>query len=525
MIKISTFFILSLIIIIILPIIFFYVILLSNCVNIPHDDDFPSLLLFITTFAKSHGIFNKITLLITQQYSSYKLIFENAIASLYYFIFGKINFIFLQVIGDLFVLLILYYLILLNLKLVDNKIKLLSSLIPIVYLLFQLQYHETLNWAMAGLQNIPVIAFSFFAIYFLLKHSYRFFLISNLFFVLAVFSSGNGLLLFPIGILIILQQKNINKFIIWLVVSIGLICLYFFDYHFKNDGFQMRYLLYNINLPFALSFMGAAFTNYSDGYKVSFFAGVLILSTFLFMFRKRSDHTDPEIFYSFLFIIFTAVAVSSTRGKYGLAASLWSRYAIYSDLAIIFCYLFLVKEIIKTKYFKLFIIIAIILSIFFNFNANKEYYSQVSEKKTSLIYSIEAFRNINIGRRVLPIPYQDQTQALNLIERAKKMNIYFLPNVDIKLGIPSLVYKWAKKHHNNRKALQNLILFYIQGYSLINFFPPESKNFFKHFLYYIVKNNNLINNKPFFPQLYSYKQQYCSLYKKINKNIYENKYC
>lgn len=513
------------IVILILPIIFFYVTLLSNCVNIPYDDDFPSLLLFITTFAKTHGIFNKITLLITQQYSSYKLIFENAIASLYYFIFGKINFIFLQIMGDLFVLLILYFFILIIKKWVDNRIKLIISLIPVVYILFQFQYFETLNWAMAGLQNIPVIAFSFFAIYFLLKHSYRFFLISNLFFVLAVFSSGNGLLLFPIGILIILQQKNTNKLIIWLVISIGLILLYFFDYHFKNDGLPMKSLLYNINLPFALSFMGAAFTNYSYGYKVSFFAGVLILSTFLFMFRKRSDHTDPEIFYSFLFIIFTAVAVSSIRGKYGLAASLWSRYAIYSDLAIIFCYLFLVKEIIKTKYFKLFIIIAIILSIFFNFNANKEYYSQVQEKKTSLIYSIEAFRNRYIGRYVLPIPYRDQTWALNLIERAKKMNIYFLPNTNIKLDIPLLVYKWAKKTPYNKKALQNLILFYIQGYSFIIFFPPKSKNFFKHFLYYIVKNNNLINNKPFFQQLYPYRQQYCSLYKKLNKNIYENKYC
>ena len=89
------------------PIVIFYLILVPNCVNIPIDDDFASLLLFINTFAKTEGFFNKLLLLITQQYSSYKLIFENAIAALYFIVFGKINFIFLEIIGDLFVLLIL----------------------------------------------------------------------------------------------------------------------------------------------------------------------------------------------------------------------------------------------------------------------------------------------------------------------------------------------------------------------------------------------------------------------------------
>jgi hypothetical protein len=55
----------------------------------------------------------------------------------------------------------------------------------------------------------------------------------------------------------------------------------------------------------------------------------------------RYADKNPATFYSMVFVVFTAIGVSWTRSTLGITESLASRYRIYSNLMVIFCYIFL----------------------------------------------------------------------------------------------------------------------------------------------------------------------------------------
>src|SRR6185437_2047779 len=97
--------------------------------------------------------------------NEYKLFFARAIGWLQLLICGRINFAVLGVIGNVFVALLALLLWKIFLPAHKNLTTRLVLFIPVSWLLFQLQYWGTVNSPFAGLQNLPIILFSFSAIY------------------------------------------------------------------------------------------------------------------------------------------------------------------------------------------------------------------------------------------------------------------------------------------------------------------------------------------------------------------------
>ena len=88
----------------------------------------------------------------------------------------------------------------------------LLAFLPISFLFFSLTYWENLNWTTTGLINIPVIFFSLLAIYLLLPRKMieptrARLLLACLAAALAAFTSANGFLLGPVGLLILLARR------------------------------------------------------------------------------------------------------------------------------------------------------------------------------------------------------------------------------------------------------------------------------------------------------------------------------
>ncbi len=150
--------------IILLPIISFYAILARRVLNLPFLDDYNGVLEFLEHFSSLPNAWAKAGYVVLAQHNEYKPVFANFMIALQYGISGHPSFILLSWLGNLFVLALFYLMWKYFLVDEENTSRRLLLFAPVAYLLFQLQYAETLNWSSPGLQNIPVLVFAFAAI-------------------------------------------------------------------------------------------------------------------------------------------------------------------------------------------------------------------------------------------------------------------------------------------------------------------------------------------------------------------------
>jgi hypothetical protein len=216
---------------------------------------------------------------------------------------------------------------------------------PVSWLLYQFQYYSLLDWPMSSLQNIAVILFSLLAIYLLSRNETRSFYLSLLSLVLAICSSGNGFFVIPIGCLMLFQFRSFPRLVIWTAASMTMVALYFGKYDYLQSQAHADHSvlssIHHLSPLYALSFLGSSIASYSS-YIPAAALGVCLCVVFLFAIVDRFYSKNPAMFYSICFLLITAIAVSGLRSDFGISQSLVSRYRIYSNLALIFTYLYLV---------------------------------------------------------------------------------------------------------------------------------------------------------------------------------------
>ena len=244
------------------PAILFYTILFRHALNVPLFDDYDALLAFLNQMAELRTGPAKASYFLVAQHNEYKLFFERGLAWLELIFSGHIDLRFLCALGNGFVLLLgilLWKMFLPNHK---NLASRLAFFVPISWLLFQFQYIGTLNWAMGSLQNFPVLFFSLGAIYLLVRETRWGFCAALAFLVLAIASSGNGLLLVPIGMLILVANHSYVRVMGWLAVSAG--CVGAYAYHYNTMSSQSPVhdsifaALMGLRLLFVIAFIGNA---------------------------------------------------------------------------------------------------------------------------------------------------------------------------------------------------------------------------------------------------------------------------
>lgn len=209
--------------------------------------------------------------------------------------------------------------------------------VPIVFLLFQLRYAEALNWPTPTLQNIGVLVFALFCVSSLAQSHYR---SACLFFVLSIASSGNGFILFPIGVWLMARKRSWAALAAWTAIFVAMVAIYSIHYRIYTPPGSPSTpvnLFRRLNPLYSLSFMGSLIGLH---WAISATVGAALLCAFLLMIRKRYDRVNPAVFYFAIFLIATALAVSSIRSGLGLYQSFTGRYRIYSVLLMICSYIF-----------------------------------------------------------------------------------------------------------------------------------------------------------------------------------------
>lgn len=427
---------------ILLPICFFYGLLARHTVNIPFGDDYDGVLGFLEHFSHLPTFFAKLNYIASAQHNEYKPMFANLIIALQYKFSGHPDFGILSWLGNGFVAALFFLLWRYFLSYEANLSRRLLLFVPISFILFQLQYAETLNWSMPGLQNIPVLVFAFACVAFLSKEGSWSFLLSCIFMALSIASSGNGFALVPIGIVIFLSKREQTRTWIWIVLAGLCGTLYFHQYNFHSsqqihNGSVLNSIHY-VNPIFALSFMGAALGN--DVHLVRYTSVVLGAAILVIVVLMVKDHyykTNPTIFFFTFFLVFTAIAVSGIRSKLGFSASYSGRYKIYSDLLLICCYAFLLEKYkesaphLRRRCFRVALISSVLFCAFFDRSGNKH----LTRRQNDMIAGATLYEMSNHQRGPVMFDGDDSSAAAKeangvyheMIQDAESTGLYRFP--------------------------------------------------------------------------------------------------
>lgn len=422
---------------VLLPPIVAFGILFHLTLTVPYQDDYDAILAFAGDYQQLSSLPTKILAIATTQHNEYKLGFEHSIVALELETTHHLSFTFLTLLGDLILLPIGFMLWQTygQSKQTGNASlpARLFAFLPISLCFFSLTYWENLNWAMTGLQNTPVILFSLLAIYLVageekLTRSHLFF--GCLSASLAAFTSANGFLLAPLGLLIFLPRRAFAAGAAWCAAFVLPLAAYL--YHHTASVHPAHRLFYIMRPLFFLGFLGGVV----PVVRGAPLAGLVILAVLLLAVRSRFDRVNPTAFYFMVWIVATACLVAWVRGS--VTYSIASRYTMYSSLLLIFCYSFLGHQLIgrtSLRNQRRFCATVIVVSVIFCLASDVTAYSRLAARRRMVLSGIELYRARPDLNSPMVDPIVDQTFPLEknyehrMLTEAIKEKIYALPSM------------------------------------------------------------------------------------------------
>ncbi len=415
---------------VLLPTFVAFGILYRQGLSIPYEDDYNAILAFATGYERLPTLKSKVVDIATAQHNEYHLSFEHFIVASELEFHHHLNFAFLTALGDL-LLLPLGYLLWLTYGNDESSLnRRLLAFVPISLCFFSLTYWENLNWAMTGLQNTPVILFSLLAIYLVaptkaLSHAQL--LLGCLAAALAAFSSANGFLLGPVGLLIFLPRRAFAASVAWCASFVLPLATYVYHY---APPVQSTHRFIHTRPLFFLAFLGGVIPLP----RPAVLLGTVLLAIILLAIRSRFDRTNPVAFYFMLWILATDCLAAWVRGAAGYWIS--SRYSIYSCLVLIFCYSFLAHYLpgrSSTFQRRRFYLAAIVIAAGLGVAANICAYRGLGERRRMALAGIELYRarpDINspmIDPRIERSAPQEKAFEQGVLTEAIREKIYTLP--------------------------------------------------------------------------------------------------
>ncbi|WP_420149575.1 hypothetical protein [Spirosoma sp.] len=354
-----------------LPVVVFGIFWKAYAINIPKWDDH-ALRGFLFFFDQETTLSGKIHQLF-RQHNEHRIVYDRVITLLDYWLFGKLSYTHLMVVGNLS----LIGLLLVFIAILRRASKPVLYAIPVAFLLFNLSHWENMFWGMAALQNFSVVLWIIAAFYFL-SYSTKWGL-ALIAAVLATITSGNGLVVWPIGFLLILLQTDtyrnrqtswqwLRPLLGWLLAGAVVVGLYFTGFEKPGDITYTRPGIYEL-LKGWFAFIGAAAEVVPIGSTLNagiVLGGLLVLTTLsifawtLWMNRlvliripqqllnpkapseQAATISSPVLFFwsSALFILGTGAIVAWARTVFGIDLLMTSRYKPYSLtlLALLYTY-------------------------------------------------------------------------------------------------------------------------------------------------------------------------------------------
>ncbi len=401
-------------------ILFFYLLIFKFAVNVPFMDDFNAILGFTNNFFSSN-LPRKFDLLFSQN-NEHRILFSRLAGLASYYLTGKINFRYLIILGNLSLIGLL--LVFLKATIFSKNVTIPPRfIIPAVLLLFQPQYHELIFRAMAPLSFILVLFFVFLSLCLLAKQSAKFFSFSLLLAILATFTNGNGMFIFPAGFFVLFIQKRYKAIKPWLFAGILCTGLYFIGYSKPAQNPSIAAAIFNNpfrTISYFFHFLGSAAIISFQRESVSLLTGILFSVYFVYLIKIKYFRINLAIFSFLLFLFITAVANSLCRSGFGACWPLIrSEYTLISMLCFISFY-FSAIDILPKKVIGHIFPILLIGALFFNFYSYYKHYNLLVSHKANLINALST--------KDFHYLYPDANQANAVISAAIAKGYYAPPS-------------------------------------------------------------------------------------------------
>ena len=237
---------------------------------------------------------------------------------------------------------------------------------------------ENSLWAMAGMQNHWVLFLSTGSLLLLIKSQFsekrQMFLFGLSVFgsFLAIYSSANGLLTAPVGLILLFFLGKRKPMLIWLAIHLMLVAIYFIG--FQSFGMTKRPHLedFFLNLFALAGSFSTPIANINSPIGLTQIMGLVNILLAVWLFFKLLLKKNNQIeFLSYIaltsFYLGTMVLISVSRSDYERHVLLTSKYKIYSLLLLANTLFFWIKkERIETLNKSFAVILLTGLLIFFN---------------------------------------------------------------------------------------------------------------------------------------------------------------
>jgi hypothetical protein len=409
------------------PFIGYGISIVQYAVNIPYQDDYDAVLGFINSIVQKHTLKENLILLFSQ-HNEHRIVFDRLIALIYYSLFHEVNFKAFILIGNLgwvlFVIIFLCYC-----RRTHNLPP--TYLLPIPYILLSFSHWQNMFFAMASLQNYW---FVFFAVAFLICLSQDRYFLSCILFPFAFFTSGGGIVLYPLANIYLLLRKKQPAFIYFFTSSTICLWFYFLNYHrpypisvaeIVSDPIRLVVFFFvfmgNIlpvnNIPGPHAGMGILF--------LSLFIGIILFFSILYLAARQANKEEDGYFFllTACFIMLIASTTAATRSEGNVATAIASRYSLFPLLSLACCYVLMAISISKSsKYRKVILISAILSAILFwgsgVFHMEQtDYFRSIQQER---IISLMEF-NESKGASLL---YPNTDRAMQILLMSKELNVY-----------------------------------------------------------------------------------------------------
>lgn len=377
-----------------LLIIVFYWLSIQLSVDIPFIDDYTGIYDIVISVREAESWQERFKI-VTSLHNEHRIIYTHLTSIITTWIVGRVDLRLLMFIGNLGFLGVFYIFY----RLYDRSKLNWVYFLPVPFLIFQFQNFGNALWALSSLQNISVWFYGVVALYCLKDKGWRF-SCAIVAAAIATYASGNGMLIWGAGGLILLLQKRWSSTAVWAVFAMLFVGLHIYFYtrapvHINwtmAEIFRKTYVFF-VGLAGCLEFTGSAHPVYAFllGLLIS---GLLVGYLLLFLKNYRGLNRHTPLFDYHLVIIGILVFVLATIAGIAFVRGFITenRYKIIPLIGIVALYLGYVPYLSKLSPKRIFAV-TMALTLSFYFYTFFHYFPSFTQERFSRFTMANTLRN------------------------------------------------------------------------------------------------------------------------------------
>lgn len=493
-----------------LPVSYYFVVLIWFAYDMPYMDDYPVLVNFLNRLPGASA--GERWWLLLEQNNFHRVVGVKAVTWLMYALTGRVNFAFLQVLGNASLLLVAWLLYKSSWVKLHANYGFLSLMpfLPVLFFLFQFQSWNNAFWAMAAMSNLWAPAWALLAFWLASRRREGWALLIG---IVALLTNGNGILVLPLLLTGFLFRQHWR----WAAVTVALFIpaygLYFSGYS-NPSGTPLTSLpdpsIVAHLLALDTAFLGAMFYHPAVGWLPQLVGWISGIWT-VYLLVIRYDRTNPTLFWMLAFLQLTGLMLAINRLDNPVDVMFASRYKNITALVIAVIYLTILDVLAKQtqpRIVRRFVGLAGVVSVGICVISNVTYFSKIVRFRELKQTDQVLWERYGIIRASSPL-YEAASQLSQLrkagIFQPEPLALAELVSQEVALPVPgSTTEKVAYKVDINRREVNFVI---VSGFAKIdrqkaNFNDtflavqsPEGWRFFTTLFHQRLDNDDSLNDK------------------------------